>query len=69
VGVATESTFGNKLLRGRCRKKHCHKPWFDVDCHTTKCELRFWLKANPDPHVVKHQENKLKDLLKRKIIS
>jgi len=27
------------------------------------------LKANPDSHAAKHQENKLKNLLKRKIIS
>ncbi len=33
-----------------------------------KCELRLWLKANPDLHVIKHQESKLKNLLKRKII-
>ncbi len=30
--------------------------------------VRFWLKANPNSHVVKHQESKLKILLKRKII-
>jgi hypothetical protein len=30
--------------------------------------LRLWLKANHDSHVAKHQENKLKNLLKRKRI-
>jgi hypothetical protein len=33
-----------------------------------KCELKLWLKANPDSHVAKHQESKLKSLLKRKMI-
>jgi hypothetical protein len=33
-----------------------------------KHELRFWLKTNPDSHAAKHQENKLKNLLKRKKI-
>jgi hypothetical protein len=66
VGAAAKSTFGNKSSGGSCRKRHCHKPWFDVDCHTTKCELRLWLKANPDSHAAKHQESKLKNLLKRK---
>jgi hypothetical protein len=66
VGVATESTFGNKLSRGSCKKRHCHKPWFDADCRMAKCELRLWLKANTDSHVVKHQESKLKKLLKKK---
>ncbi len=41
VGVATKSTFDNKFSGGSCRKRHCHKPWFDVDCRITKCELRF----------------------------
>ncbi len=40
VGVATESTFGSKLSRGRCRMRHWHKPWFDANCHIAKCELR-----------------------------
>jgi hypothetical protein len=40
VGVASKSTFGNKPLGGNCREKHCHKPWFDTDCRTMKCELR-----------------------------
>jgi hypothetical protein len=31
-----------------------------------KRELKLWLKANLDSHIVKHQENKLKKLLKRK---
>jgi hypothetical protein len=63
VGSVAESTFGNKPSGGSCRKKHCHEPWFDVDCRITKCELKLWLKANPDSHAVKHQENKLKNLL------
>jgi hypothetical protein len=66
VGGSSKSTFGNKLLGRSYRERHCHKPWFDVDCHIAKCELRLWLKANPDSHVTKHQENKLKNLLKRK---
>jgi hypothetical protein len=33
-----------------------------------KREIRLWLKANPNSHI-KHQENKLKNLLKRKRIS
>jgi hypothetical protein len=48
VGVAGESNFGNKLSGGNFRKIHCHKPWFDIDYCTTKCELKLWLKANPD---------------------
>ncbi len=48
--------------------RYCYKPWFDTDCLTTKRELRLQLKANHDSHLVKHQENKLKNLLKRKII-
>jgi hypothetical protein len=49
VGVATESTFGNKFLEKNLliEKKHCHRPWFDVDYHITKHELRLWLKAKP----------------------
>jgi len=31
-----------------------------------KCELRLWLKTNPDSHAIKHQEIKLKILLKKK---
>jgi hypothetical protein len=54
VGVATKSTFGNKSLGGSCRKRHYHKPWFDIDCRRAKRELKLWLKANPDSHVVKH---------------
>jgi hypothetical protein len=68
VGVATESIFGSNLSRKSYRKRHCHKPWFDIDCPTMKHDLRLWLKANPDWHVAKHQESKLKNLLKRKII-
>jgi hypothetical protein len=41
VGAAGEFTFGSKFLGGRCRKRHCHKQWFDVDCRIAKCELRF----------------------------
>ncbi len=66
VGVATKSTFGKKSSRGSCRKRHCHKPWFDVDCRTAKCELKFWMKANLDSHAAKHQKSKLKNLLKKK---
>ncbi len=54
MGVATKSTFGNKPSEVSCKKKHCHKPWFDDDYHTTKHELRLWLKANFDLHVAKH---------------
>jgi hypothetical protein len=68
VGVATKFTFGSKPLGGSCKEKHCNKPWFDADFCTVKCELRLWLKANPDSHVAKHQESKLKNLLKRKRI-
>ncbi len=66
VGVATKFTFGNKTSGGSCKKSHCHKPWFDTDYCIAKHELELWLKANPDLHVVKHQESKLKSLLKRK---
>jgi hypothetical protein len=31
-----------------------------------KHELRLWLKVNPDLHVAKHHESKLKKLLKWK---
>jgi hypothetical protein len=68
VGATTESTFGSKPLGGSCKERHCHKPWFDASCRRTKRELRLWLKANPDSHATKHQENKLKNLLKRKRI-
>jgi hypothetical protein len=68
MGVATKFTFGNKPLGGSYRERHCHKPWFDADYRIAKCELRLWLKANFDSHVAKHQESKLKNLLKRKII-
>jgi hypothetical protein len=40
VGSATESIFGSKPSKGSCRKRHCHKPWFDVDCCITKREPR-----------------------------
>jgi hypothetical protein len=33
-----------------------------------KRELRLWLKTNPDSHAIKHQESKLKILLKKKRI-
>jgi len=66
VGAATKSTFGNKSSGGSYRKRHCHKPWFDVNCRTTKCELKLWMKGNLDSHATKHQKSKLKNLLKRK---
>jgi len=66
VGVVVESTFGNKPSRRSYRKRHWHKPWFDVVCRTTKHELRLWLKANLDSHAVKHWESKILNLLKRK---
>jgi hypothetical protein len=66
MGAATKCTFNNKPSGGSCRKRHNHKPWFDVDYHTVKRELRLWLKANPNSHTIKHQESKLKKLLKRK---
>jgi hypothetical protein len=69
MGVTTKSIFGSKLSRGCYKKRHCHKPWFNANCCITKHELRLWLKANPDPHTAKHQESKLKNLLKRKRIS
>jgi len=31
-----------------------------------KCELKFWLKANPNSHKAKHQESKLKNLLDKR---
>jgi hypothetical protein len=68
MGAATESTFGNKPLGRSCRERHCHKPWFDVNCRIVKCELGLWLKTNPNSHAAKHQESKLKIFLKRKII-
>jgi hypothetical protein len=68
VGAVAESTFGNKLLGGRCKMRHCHKPWFDVDCHIAKHELRLWLKTNHNSHAAKHQQSNLKKLLKRKRI-
>jgi hypothetical protein len=66
VGVATEFTFGNKLSEGSYKKRHCHKPWFDVNYRITKCELKLWLKAIPNSHAAKHQESKLTNLLKKK---
>jgi hypothetical protein len=36
VGATTKSTFGSKLLGGSCKKRHCHKPWFNTDCHIAK---------------------------------
>jgi hypothetical protein len=68
MGAVAKSTFGNKLSGGRCKMQHCHKPWFDADCRIAKCELKLWLKANRDSHVVKHQQNNLKKLFKRKRI-
>jgi hypothetical protein len=52
MGVAVKSTFGNKFSGGSYRKRHCHKPWFDVDCRTTKHELRLSMKANLDSHAL-----------------
>jgi len=63
VGAIAKSTFSNKSSGRSCRKRHCHKPWFNVDCHITKRELRLWVKANLDSHAAKHQKNKLKSLL------
>ncbi len=40
VGVVIKSIFGRKPLGKSCRKKHCHKPWFDVNCRIAKRELR-----------------------------
>jgi len=54
VGAVAKSTFGNKSSGGSCRKRHCHKPWFDVDCRTVKCELRLWMKTNLNSHGAKH---------------
>jgi hypothetical protein len=66
MGVVRKSTFDNKFSEGIYKERHYHKTWFDVVCHTRKCELRLWLKANLDSHTVKHQESKYKKLLKRK---
>jgi hypothetical protein len=66
-GCCSKFYFGIKPLGGSCKKRHCHKPWFDVDCRTTKRELKLWMKANFDSHIAKHQKSKLKNLLKRKI--
>jgi hypothetical protein len=63
MGVVAKSIFGNKPLGRSCKERHCHKPWFDANYYIGKRELKFWLKANPDLHAVKHQENKLKNLL------
>ncbi len=68
MGAIVISTFGSKPSGESCRKRHCHKPWFDVDYRITKRELRLWLKAKLDLHTSKHQESKFKNLLKRKII-
>ncbi len=40
VGAITKSTFGNKPSGRSCKQRHYHKPWFDVDYHPTKRELR-----------------------------
>jgi hypothetical protein len=66
MDAITKSIFGNKPLGGSCKVRHYHKPWFDTDCRITKRELRLYLKTNLDSHTTKHQENKLKILLKRK---
>jgi hypothetical protein len=68
VGATAKSIFSRKPLGRSCKKRHYHKPWFDVDYCITKRELKLWLKANPDLHVVKHQKSKLKNLLKGKRI-
>ncbi len=64
MGATIESTFSSKPSRRSCRERHHHKPWFDADYRTTKRELKFWLKTNLDSHAAKHQESKLKNLLK-----
>jgi hypothetical protein len=53
IGATAESTFGNKPSGRSCKKGHYHKPWFDVNCHIAKRELRLWLKINFDSHVAK----------------
>ncbi len=40
VGAVAKSTFSKKPSGGNCRKRHFHKPWFDIDCRITKHELR-----------------------------
>jgi hypothetical protein len=40
--------------------------WTLFGSHKELGGASLWLKANPDSHVVKHQENKLQKLLKRK---
>jgi hypothetical protein len=60
VGAAAESIFGNKPSGGSCKKRHCHRPWFDADYRIAKLELKLWLKADPDSYATKHQESKLK---------
>jgi hypothetical protein len=69
MGAVAKSTFGNKLSGGSCRKRHYHKPWFKANYCIVKHEVKLWLKANSDFHTTKHQESKLKNLLKRKRIS
>jgi hypothetical protein len=54
TGVASKSIFGNKPSTRSSKERHCHKPWFDVDCHIAKCEVRLWLKTNLDSHIAKH---------------
>jgi hypothetical protein len=66
MSATTKSTFGNKPSRGSCKERQCHKLWFDVDCRTAKHKLKLWLKTNLDSQAAKHQESKLKNLLKRK---
>jgi len=66
VGATIKFTFGNKPSGGNYKKRHCNKPWFDVNCRTAKRELRLWMKVNPDSHTIKHQKSKLKNLLKAK---
>jgi len=54
MGAVAKSTFSNKSLGGSYKKRHCHKPWFDIDCRTARHELRLWMKANLDSHATKH---------------
>jgi hypothetical protein len=68
MGVTAKSTFGNKPSRGSCRKIHCHKPRFDVDCHTSKRELKLWMKANLDSDVATHLEKQTQKFITKEKI-
>jgi hypothetical protein len=64
VWVLQQSLFlATNLREGAAKKDIAINPGFTLT-RTTKCELRLWLKANPDSHTTKHQDNKLKNLLK-----